>query len=401
MKRIYISAAVAAVAVSVSAGSVMAADSSIAVTIGNEDVTYSYTASDEVFADSIKNLFSELEDSAADETAESEMLIESSAVNNENIAVGLRLSIDEADADSEYSVLDYYTFRITDSNGDVIYDSADEEPAEENATEKDIPLGVFNTDFTRDSKKYTIELGVNEDVAASVSEKDVRDMDIMVTAVKYEAAAAETPVPSANATLAPKFELAPSEATDAPAAAEEATAAPTETAAPTATPAATESAEVKERKIICGEDIEPGRYTITGNANVRITTADGEMISETTVTDGTHDVKGVDQFITSIEKGDIITITPISDDIKAAVNFERTNSGSSSETKSTTAASKATSAPGRNSASRATAAPSSSKTNPKTGDAGLTSAVMGSVMGISAAAAGSLEIIKRRKKDDK
>ena len=153
MKRIYISAAVAAVAVSVSAGSVMAADSSIAVTIGNEDVTYSYTASDEVFADSIKNLFSELEDSAADETAESEMLIESSAVNNENIAVGLRLSIDEADADSEYSVLDYYTFKITDSNGDVIYDSADEEPAEENATEKDIPLGVFNTDFTRDSKK--------------------------------------------------------------------------------------------------------------------------------------------------------------------------------------------------------------------------------------------------------
>ena len=384
MKKIYIGALAAAAAVSMNAGSVMAADPTIAVNLGTENITYSYTLSDEVYENSVKELFTVLDDAAVDETVESELDITSESA--ESVEIGLRLAVDEADENSEYSVLDYYTFKITDPDGNVVYDSAEEDLTEAGALEKDIPLGTYNTGLAEDTRTYKLEIGVNEAVAETVSAEEAGEIDILVTAVG-EPAAAATEAPAA-ATLKPKFELAAS-ATEAP----NSTQTPAVTEAPDATPAPTEAAgETKERKIICGEDIEPGRYTVTGNANVKITTADGELISETTVTDGTDpDIKGVPQFITTLEKGNVITITPISDDIKAAVNFERTNSGSS--TRSAAAAA---------STSNSTAAPkSSSKTNPKTGDPSSTTLLLGSAMGVSAAAAGSLEILKRKKNKDK
>lgn len=406
MNRLYIGAAVTAVAVSISAVSVFAADSSVTIQVDTKNMTYSYTPGNEENTKSVKNLFSNFEEATVSESVDSELTITSDSDNGEDVEFGLRLSIDEADENAEYSVLDYYTFKITDTAGNVIYDSAESEPTEASALVKDIPLGVFNTDFTEDTKKYIIECGVNKEVADAVGSNAVDDMDILLTTSLYTNEAATQPAatpsagtvtPGAGPTLKPQFELSATDVPSTVAPAETATPAPTETAS--ASPAPTEAP--KEKKIICGEDIDPGRYTVTGNANVRITTADGEMISETTVTDGTHeDVKGVKQFITSLEEGDVITITPISDDIKASVNFEKTNTGSSTDTKSTTAASTTSN---RNSSSRATATPkaSSSKTNPKTGDAGVTTTVLGSIMGVSAAAAGSLEVIKRRKKSDK
>lgn len=405
MNRLYIGAAVTAVAVSISAVSVFAADSSVTVQVDTKNMTYSYTPGNEENTKSVKNLFSNFEDATVSESVDSELTITSDSDNGEDVEFGLRLSIDEADENAEYSVLDYYTFKITDTAGNVIYDSAESEPTEVSALVKDIPLGVFNTDFTEDTKKYIIECGVNKEVADAVGSNAVDDMDILLTTSLYTNEAATQPAatpsagtvtPGAGPTLKPQFELSATDVPSTVAPAETATPAPTETAS--TSPAPTEAP--KEKKIICGEDIDPGRYTVTGNANVRITTADGKMISETTVTDGTHeDVKGVKQFITSLEKGDVITITPISDGIKASVNFEKTNTGSSTDTKSTTAAS---STSNKKSSSKATATPrASSKTNPKTGDAGLTTTILGSIMGVSAAAAGSLEVVKRRKKSDK
>lgn len=394
VNRIYFGAVVMAAAVGVSAVSVSAADASIMVQLDKETVEYTYTPGSEEYERSIKDLFNSFEDVTALDTVKKDLTVTSISPQGESLVLSLRLSIAEADAALQYSPLDYYDFKITDTDDNVIYDSEEAESSDIADTHKDITLGVFNDGATEDTKEYVIEYGINEEAAAVIGDDSIEGLDIeLVSAVSSQAddtAGGVVQGTAPVATLKPKFELTATAAPQETAAAAEST--PTEAplgAAPTEIPEA-DSAKVKT--IICGEDIAPGRYTVTGNANVRITTKDGEIISETTVTDGSDEnVKGVKQFITSLEEGDIITITPISDEIKAAVNFEKTNSGSSSDTKNLTAASTT----GRNTASPSATA--SSKTNPKTGDVSTTTAALASAMVISAAAAGCLEIVKRKK----
>ncbi len=394
VNRIYFGAVVMAAAVGVSAVSVSAADASIMVQLDKETVEYTYTPGSEEYERSIKDLFNSFEDVTALDAVKKDLTVTSISPQGESLVLSLRLSIAEADAALQYSPLDYYDFKITDTDDNVIYDSEEAESSDIADTHKDITLGVFNDGATEDTKEYVIEYGINEEAAAVIGDDSIEGLDIeLVSAVSSQAddtAGGVVQGTAPVATLKPKFELTATAAPQETAAVAEST--PTEAplgAAPTEIPEA-DSAKVKT--IICGEDIAPGRYTVTGNANVRITTKDGEIISETTVTDGSDEnVKGVKQFITSLEEGDIITITPISDEIKAAVNFEKTNSGSSSDTKNLTAASTT----GRNTASPSATA--SSKTNPKTGDVSTTTAALASAMVISAAAAGCLEIVKRKK----
>ena len=322
-----------------------------------------------------------------------EFSITSNTEEKGGIEFSLRITADENAVNDGFSVSDYYLVKISDLDGNVIYDSTVDE-AEKIDSGIDIALGVFNTQFTEDTKSYIIEYGINPDSGYTADMAEKYGVDVSLVSDIYSAPAAETDqaVSAPAPTLKPKFELNASDATAAPVS--EATTAPT--AAPSAQPS--ESAEdQKVKKIVCGEDIEPGRYTVTGNANVKIETKNGELISETVVTDGTDaSIKGVKQFMTTLEDGDIITITPLSENIKAAVNFEKSTG---SDSKNATAASSSSI---KNNKTQSTAKPStSSKTNPKTGDMGTTTTVLGSLMGVSAAAAGSLEVIKRKKKSGK
>ncbi len=392
MKKIYFGAVLTAVAVSAGSIAAFAAESTVTVKVDSENLTYSYDAANGEYSESVSDLFAAEEENTSDKITK-EFSITSNTEEKGGIEFSLRITADENAVNDGFSVSDYYLVKISDLDGNVIYDSTVDE-AEKIDSGIDIALGVFNTQFTEDTKSYIIEYGINPDSGYTADMAEKYGVDVSLVSDIYSAPAAETDqaVSAPAPTLKPKFELNASDATAAPVS--EATTAPT--AAPSAQPS--ESAEdQKVKKIVCGEDIEPGRYTVTGNANVKIETKNGELISETVVTDGTDaSIKGVKQFMTTLEDGDIITITPLSENIKAAVNFEKSTG---SDSKNATAAS---SSSNKNNKTQSTAKPStSSKTNPKTGDMGTTTTVLGSLMGVSAAAAGSLEVIKRKKKSGK
>lgn len=392
MKKIYFGAVLTAVAVSAGSIVAVAAESTVTVKVDSENLTYSYDAANGEYSESVADLLAAEDENTSDKIVK-EFSITSNTEEKGGIEFSLRITADENAVDDGFSVADYYFIKISDIDGNVIYDSTVDEE-EKNDSGIDIALGVFNTQFTEDTKSYIIEYGINPESGYTADMAEKYGIDVSIVSDVYSASAEDTnqDVSGITPTLKPEFELNTSDTTTA--AVQEATPAPT--AAPSAQPS--ESAdEQKVKKIVCGEDIEPGRYTVTGNANVRIETKNGELISETVVTDGSDaSIKGVKQFMTTLEDGDIITITPLSENIKAAVNFEKSTG---SDSKNATASS---SSSNKNSKTQSTAKPSSSsKTNPKTGDVGTTTTVLGSVMGISAAAAGSLEVLKRKKKSGK
>lgn len=392
MKKIYFGAVLTAVAVSAGSIVAVAAESTVTVKVDSENLTYSYDAANGEYSESVADLLAAEDDNISDKIVK-EVSITSNTEEKGGIEFSLRITADEDAVNDGFSVADYYFVKVSDLDGNVIYDSTVDE-AEKNDSGIDIALGVFNTQFTEDTKSYIIEYGINPESGYTADLAEKYGVDVSIVSDVYSTPAEDTnqDASATTPTLKPKFELNTSDNTTA--AVQEATPAPT--AAPSAQPS--ESAdEQKVKKIVCGEDIEPGRYTVTGNANVRIETKNGELISETVVTDGSDaSIKGVKQFMTTLEDGDIITITPLSENIKAAVNFEKSTG---SDSKNATAAS---SSSNKNSKTPSTAKPSSSsKTNPKTGDVGTTTTVLGSVMGVSAAAAGSLEILKRKKKSGK
>ena len=392
MKKIYFGAVLTAVAVSAGSIVAVAAESTVTVKVDSENLTYSDDAANGKYSESVADLLAAEDDNISDKIVK-EVSITSNTEEKGGIEFSLRITADEDAVNDGFSVADYYFVKVSDLDGNVIYDSTVDE-AEKNDSGIDIALGVFNTQFTEDTKSYIIEYGINPESGYTADLAEKYGVDVSIVSDVYSTPAEDTnqDASATTPTLKPKFELNTSDNTTA--AVQEATPAPT--AAPSAQPS--ESAdEQKVKKIVCGEDIEPGRYTVTGNANVRIETKNGELISETVVTDGSDaSIKGVKQFMTTLEDGDIITITSLSENIKAAVNFEKSTG---SDSKNATAAS---SSSNKNSKTPSTAKPSSSsKTNPKTGDVGTTTTVLGSVMGVSAAAAGSLEILKRKKKSGK
>lgn len=400
MNKLYICAAVSAVSISIGAASAAAAVSNVSIKTGTKNLSYTYVIEgDQESAKSIKALFNDFEGVSVSPSME-RFEVSSKTDEKDPVYLRLRLTLDSAPEGLEYSPLDYYSFTIKDADGEVLYSTEDSELSETDAVEKEIPLGVFNTSYAEDVRILNIEYNINSEVEQYIDPEYVEDLDVMLVSSLYTS---DEDIPAAMlpvATLKPNFEIA----TKAP---EQSSGTTTEnpdageTAAPQASEAPAETEQPKEKKVICGEDIEAGRYVVTGNANVKITTADGDIISETTVTDGTDEsIKGVKQFITSIEDGDVITITPISDDIKAVVNFDRTNSG----TKSTTASSSTTknnnsSKTGTSSTAKPTSASktSSSKTNPKTGDDGYATLSLISLMCVSGGAVGVLEVVKRKK----
>lgn len=361
----------------ISAGTISAsaAVSNVSIKTDSKSMSYTYLIDEaKESTKSVKILFDDFKDATADGYISENFTVTSKTEEKRPVYLSLRISIKESGDNEEYSLLDYYDFVIKDEDGKVIYETAEKSSVD--LTYKDISLGEFNKDLSEETKELVVEYKINDEAVKYYGSEYADDIDVLL-------------VSSLNNNVAEPTNTPESESGSVTAAPEQTEAVETQTPS-TEEPKETE--KPKEKKIICGADIEPGRYVVTGNANVKITTADGDIISETTVTDGTaEDVKGVSQFITSIEDGDIITITAISDNVKAVVNFDKTNSG----TKSTTAGASTTNKPG--SSNTASKNNSTSKTNPKTGDDGYVPVYLVSLMGVSAGAIAMLEVVKRKK----
>lgn len=258
---------------------------------------------------------------------EFELLIELPEDNNQT-------SVDE------YSAVDYYNVKVTDSLGRTIYDDEKNE-IEPGLEQKVINLGILNENNQKSSSvTYKIYVSVNEDVDA---QRLVDDPDDVLWKISYtddsrQFAPTASPYAGNVSTMLPSTSSTPSPGT---------------TIAPTAT------ASAKTKVITCqtkeGEDtIKPGSYRIIGKGHVVIKDEDGKVKAE-------FDLKTTPDAVTVVNEGDVITLTGGTD---AYVQFkapEATATAKPTATPKTTA--KPTATP------KATAKPTATaKANPKTGD---------------------------------
>ncbi|MGN1201817.1 MAG: LPXTG cell wall anchor domain-containing protein [Eubacterium sp.] len=386
MRKIYLCAAAAGVMSVVIASQVFAASNcSVTAKSNSKSVTLTYpSGSYTEFTQDAGNLFKGLSSASANAYTEDTLTVTSNSKAGIRVDVLLRLTLDSV-PETEYSPLDYYSFIISDNNGDLVYSSAEDTVSELSATIKEIYLGEFNSHFTSDTKTYNVQYKVS-DTGKNLSKDDISGLSLELVAEPLQITVED----SGNTVVAA------TESTEAPTAPAEngqtaVTAAP-ENTEPAATPEPTEGIEkiivIGKSKDKDGNVITAGRYVMKGNALVSIKDKDGKIKTEETVIDGSVEgVEGVSQLIVTLEDGDAIIIQPIDGQTNAPISLEKTNVSSATEKPS---GSSATEKP-------AATASASSKSSPKTGDNGIALGMLGGIMAVAAAGFGGLGIIKRRK----
>ncbi|MGN0182382.1 MAG: LPXTG cell wall anchor domain-containing protein [Candidatus Ornithomonoglobus sp.] len=384
MRKIYLCAAAAGVMSVVIASQVFAASNcSVTAKSNSKSVTLTYpSGSYTEFTQDADNLFKGFSSASANAYTEDTLTVTSNSKAGIRVDVLLRLTLDSV-TETEYSPLDYYSFIISDNNGDLVYSSAEDAVSEPSATIKEIYLGEFNSSFTSDTKTYNVQYKVS-DAGKNLSKDDISGLGLELVAEPLQITVEDsgnTVVAAAESTEAPTApaDIVQTAATEAP-----------EKTEPAATPEPTESAEktivIGQSKDKDGNVITAGRYVMKGNALVSIKDKDGKLKATECIIDGLADgVEGVSQLIVTLEDGDVITIKPIDGQTKAPISLEKTNVSSATEKPS---GSKATEKP---------AVTASSKSSPKTGDNGMALGMLGGIMAVAAAGFGGLGIIKRRK----
>ncbi len=371
MKSLHITAAMLTASAVFSLNCVFAAAASLSAgtEIGSAEYTYSADGI-ESGTDSVLSIF-DFTDIAPGETGKSELEVTSSS--QDELEVYLKLVVNEGE--NSYKQLDRYSFKITDTDGNVIYDSADSEPAAPGEVSKNIPLGSFNSQFVDDTKKFIVEYTLNTETEISEQDGDA-GFDMILTSQPVQT---ETNEPTQEPLHIEANVSEPRE--EAVSADSSAGAGETATADPNL------ASKIKTK--VCGKDIDPGKYTVSGNGKVIIADKNGILLGENVVTDGTIDgVDGVRKFSVTLHDGDVIVIAPVGGMEKATVKFENVSSGSD---KPNTAVSSQTS-------DKDSSAKTPKKTNPKTGDTAKTAAgAAAALMLLSGAGIVGIEAVKNKK----
>ena len=369
------------------------------VTVTNEksaSVSYTYdpSSAEESKKDAAR-LFASFRDATSNNYASHVFTVTSISRNNTPVDIYIKF---EAEPVSDvYSVLDAYEIKISDQKGNEIHhDDSFSDPA---ANERIISLGTFNEKFTNDTKKFNVEYLLRDSMSNTVTKDDLSKLKVYIASKPAKKEITEntenpevTPAVSTEVTASPSVSEAPA----MPGAATQPTAiAPVATAAAVATPSTQTITKV------CGTDINPGRYVVSGNGTVVVKSKNGETKSETVVTDGkTAGIKGVEEYVLTLSEGDQIVMTALPGQEKPSIKFEKTND-TSKATAAPTSAPKATSKPAAAASTStktgSTAKTTNGKTNPKTGDSSIPIGAVLFVMVGAAAAIGGVEIYKRRK----
>lgn len=362
------------------------------VSIKNNDskstpVTYEY-APDQLgeTVRSIKSLMTKLDDLPKQSSVVQTLTISSESAEGDLVEFKLRLSMPQkASSDvkpealktpspDEYSALDYYNIKVTDSNNKLIYSYANDDSKNENSTYKDIPLGMMNNSANTENKIINVTVSVNKSLKNSQVAQYAENLDwSIVSSVKK---AEPTEEPKATEDVIPETVM-PTEETEHK---------------------ETKSA-VKEDKngvvtlstgeYSCGEDIDAGRYTMTGNGKVHVYTENDELKSTIALKEKNSSANGVEEYLINLIDGEKIKV-------ESETKF-------TPYTANTTAKPKATSNPKGGSSTKATTKPTStpkvtqksSKNNPKTGDNTPIVAVVS--IGVLAVGAFAFIEIKKRK----
>ena len=395
MKKLFSSIAVAALLVCMSITAFTATSS---ISIKNNDngvkpVTFNYDEGKTgETVTSIKPLMTKLDDLSKNDSVVQTLTITSENTGTSSVSLKLRLSIPErtdsnvkpeaikTPSPDEYSALDYYNIKITDKDGNIVYSYEDDEKSDENHTYKDMFLGVLNEELSNESKIYNLTISVNKDLNKSDIQSNAERLDWSIVSDTYIKETKPTPAPTHVPTPAP-------------------TPTPTEIAVETAMPTpevTTPPSGVKEDKngvitlakgeYLCGKDIDPGKYTITGSGKVHVYTSEGALKSTIALKNkNDSSANGVDEYLINLLEGEKVTVdsdikfTPY-DPSKATATPIATEKATKSNTATATATPKAS---------------NSDKTNPKTGDTAPIAAV--SLIAMLAIAAFTFIEIKKRK----
>lgn len=342
--------------------SALAVNSSISVENGDKaskPVTYTYsTGNKEEAVKSIKTLMTSLSDLPKQSTAEQTLTVTSESAEGTPVSIKLRLT--EADNNTPkplgtgetHNELGYYNINITDKDGKIVY-SEDDKKTEYTEPFRDIPLGVFNKISDTESKTYSIKITVNKDNDKYKTKAEKLDWLIVSDAYTAEA----SPVPTVTVTAVPVVTQAPK-------------------------PAENKNGELtlSAGEYVCGKDIEPDRYAITGSGKIKIYRADGTQKTTVALKNKGESSNGVEEYIINLLDGEKL-VTDAYITLKPHTAPKTTASPKPSTKPKTTATPKAGTA--------------SDKTNPKTGDTAPIVLVF-AVGAMSIAAVIMIEIKKRK-----
>ena len=231
----------------------------------------------------------------------------------------------------------------------------------------------MNSSANTENKIINVTVSVNKSLKNSDAAQYAEKLDWSIVSSVKKTETAETPKATeevAKETTAPTTEVTAKETTN-----------------PSVKEDKNGVVTLAQGEYICGEDIDPGRYTMTGNGKVHVYTENGELKSTIALKDKNSSANGVEEYLINLTNGEKIKVeseTKFTPYTATATAKPKATSTASSSTKATT---KPTATP------KTTAKPS--KNNPKTGDNTPIVALVS--VGILAAGAFVFIEIKKRK----
>ena len=388
LNKILFGVTLAGISAAIASTAVLAApNSKIIITVGDKDTQLTYNVASGVTAELPldSDVFSITSANSTAEYTEKEFSLTSAKGNSRPVDIKLVFT-SQSGEELEYSALEYYDIKIADENGEYIYNCEEDELTD--VSRNEIDLGTFNTQFTSETKNYTLYYKLNPEASSDIAKSDAAKLKIVVEATEEaNTVTAVSPATAAPATSKPTTGTVGGGTTNV------------STATPAPVPTATvDPDELSEKTYVCGKDIDPGKYLVEGNASITIKDSKGKLLKEVVVSDGSlGDFGGVEKFLVTLEKGDTITVKALVPDVKASVDFKSVSTSPSASPKPTaTAKAAAASSSSKNSSSKNSSSTSSKTTNPKTGDNSVAVPALIAVMLMSGGFVGGLEVLKRR-----
>ena len=332
-----------------------AAESTVSFKTESGELSHSFVSENELeYAMNARELF---EGFGELDSGKAKLLVTYSGFNSYTTELFIRLDALNLPADGELTPLNYYTFTVKDKDGNDVLKAV--EDSENNARAKELPIAVisgsgvleFDVTYTGDtSKKESVDLSK---LGISLLMKRADKLEVAPTAAPTVKPTVKPAVETARPTLRPKFDF-------------------DDLSEQAGLVFGTDNTDMdtdspKQITKVCGKDIPPGRYVVSGSGNLKITRANGTVKGEVKVNQNKGTVL--------LEKDDVLTMTPLEGEEKAKLKFEVAESTTGDVAKVTP----------------------DNKTNPKTGDGDGAGYIAILVAGMAALAFAALEILKRKK----
>lgn len=321
------------------------------LTAKNADGEVKVEITDKIMTMSAENILPGIKTSTEPTTNEITLKAEAGAI------ASFRFELPEAPG-GKTNVLNNFIVQISDLNDVIVYDTDSANVAKGNDIYKEALIGEIKPG---EEKTYKVTYQVLDPLV------DVSQVSVKLAA---KTNVVSTPAPQApQSTLKPKFDMNSLENE-------------TEFVFDLEEEKKEKENENSEEKVtqikkVCGVDIPAGRFVVTGNGHLLVTSVTGVVVRDVIIAEKPETGKSLDTAAVLLEKGDTIIITPLDGEEKARLKFSKAET---EEATSTPTPAEPTEEP--------------QKANPKTGDGSMGVLIGVAVFAVLAFAA--LELMKRR-----